>query len=245
MAINTMRELRGYYDFKHAPHPLDGSLTEEEARLLKHGYYASVSYVDTQVGRLLDRLDELDLTANTIVVLWGDHGWKLGEHNSWAKMTNLEVDTRAPLLIRAPGKHPAGLKLSQLVEFVDIYPTLCELAGLPVPGSLEGISAVPLFENPRLPWKEAVFSQFLRSGIWTAPDGVEYMGYAVRTGRFRYVTWMDWESGDTVAHELYDHEVDPLETINLAGHAEYSSILADLESRRRGGWQSALPDMTP
>jgi iduronate 2-sulfatase len=110
MALNTMRELWGYSDFKHVAHPFNGSLTEAEERHLKHGYYASVSYVDAQIGRLLDRLEELGLAENTIVVLWGDHGWKLGEHNSWGKMTNYEVDTRAPLILRGPGV-PAGLKL--------------------------------------------------------------------------------------------------------------------------------------
>jgi arylsulfatase A-like enzyme len=241
MAINNMRELRGYADFRDVPHPVDGSVSELDARRLKHGYYASVSYVDAQVGRLLDALDELRLSENTIVVLWGDHGWKLGEHGSWAKMTNYEIDTRAPLIIRSP-RGTDGVRVDRLVEFVDIYPTLAELAGLPVPAHVQGVSAVPLMEDPDQTWKSAVFSQFLREGIWTAPDGIEYMGYAVRTNRYRYVAWMNTETGGFVAWELYDHESDPGENINLAGRPGYAETLAELEALRRSGWRSAVPE---
>jgi arylsulfatase A-like enzyme len=241
MAINNMRELRGYADFRDVPHPVDGSVSELDARRLKHGYYASVSYVDAQVGRLLDALDELRLSENTIVVLWGDHGWKLGEHGSWAKMTNYEIDTRAPLIIRSP-RGTDGVRVDRLVEFVDIYPTLAELAGLPVPAHVQGVSAVPLMEDPDQTWKSAVFSQFLREGIWTAPDGIEYMGYAVRTNRYRYVAWMNTETGGFVAWELYDHESDPGEHINLAGRPGYAETLAELEALRRSGWRSTLPE---
>jgi arylsulfatase A-like enzyme len=249
MSINNMRELRGYADFRHVVPPAEGRLTEAEARLLKHGYYASVSYVDAQVGRLLDALDDLGLAENTIVVLWGDHGWKLGEHNAWAKMTNYEIDTRAPLILRVPPgspvrgrpRAPGGTRIEGLVEFVDIYPTLSELAGLPVPGHLQGVSAVPLLSDPSRPWKRAAFHQFLREGIWAAPDGVPYMGYAVRTERYRYVRWMNWESRSWVARELYDLEADPLETVNVADRPESASVVAELERLRAGGWRRALP----
>ena len=241
MAINNLRELRGYTDFKHIVKPHEGNLSESEARLLKHGYLASVSYIDAQVGRLLNELDRLELKENTIIILWGDHGWKLGEHSSWCKMTNHEIDTRVPLIISAPGFTEYGLETSSLVEFVDIYPTLCELAGLPVPESLEGESLVPLINNPRQPFKEAVFSQFLREGIWIAPDGIEYMGYAVRTDRYRYVTWVNRGTGELAARELYDHRADPGENVNLAGHPEYAETLAELEALRLAGWRAALP----
>ena len=241
MAINNMRELRGYSDFRDVPHPFDGGLPEEDARRLKHGYYASVSYVDAQVGRLLDALDELGLSENTIVVLWGDHGWKLGEHGSWAKMTNYEIDTHAPLIVRAPDGLGRGQKVDNLVEFVDIYPTLSELAGLPVPAHLQGVSLVPLMKDPGQPWKSAVFSQFLREGIWIAPDDIEYMGYAVRTDRYRYVTWMNRETGEFMVSELYDHQADPGENVNLAGRPEYAETLAQLEAVQQAGWRAALP----
>jgi iduronate 2-sulfatase len=251
MAINSMREVRGYTDFAHVKHPTEGSLTEEEARLLKHGYLASVSYTDAQVGRLLDALEEEGLAEDTLVILWGDHGWKLGEHNSWGKMTNFETDTRAPLLLRAPGQLRAGLSTERLVEFVDIYPTLCELCGLPVPPGLEGLSAVPLLSQPDRPWKTAVFSQYLRSGAWVGPDGAEYMGRTLRTERYRYGEWRLWEEEraaggawatvDPVAVELYDHATDPGENENLAGRPEHADRVVELRGRLAEGWRGELP----
>jgi arylsulfatase A-like enzyme len=174
-------------------------------------------------------------------VLWGDHGWKLGEHNSWAKMTNFEVDARAPLIFRAPGQGARGIQIGQMVEFVDIYPTLCELAGLPLPDHLQGISTVPLMEDPSRSWKSAVFTQFLREGIWVAPDGIEYMGYSMRTDQYRYTVWQNWETKQLAARELYDHSVDPDEDSNVAERAEYAMVVAELESRREAGWPAALP----
>jgi arylsulfatase A-like enzyme len=241
VAMSTMRELRGYADFADAAHPFDGSLSEADARRLKHGYYASVSYVDAQVGRLLDQLDALDLARNTIVVLWGDHGYKLGEHNGWAKMTNYQIDTHAPLIIRAPGAIGPGTRVDRLVEFVDVYPTLAELAGLPVPAGLEGVSAVPLLKDPSLPWKTAVFSQFLRAGTWAAPDGQPYMGYSLLTERDHYVVWINWATKVEAARELYDRRSDPDENTNLAGRPELAARVASLEARRRSGWRAALP----
>jgi uncharacterized repeat protein (TIGR03987 family) len=243
MAINNMRELRGYTDFRNVPHPLDGRVPDADARRLKHGYYASVSYVDAQVGRLLDALEALGIDDRTIVVLWGDHGWKLGEHGSWAKMTNYETDTRAPLIVRAPDGLGAGSGVSALVEFVDLYPTLVELAGLPIPDHLQGTSLVPLMIDPGLPWKPAVFSQFLREGIWVAPDGIEYMGYAVRTDRYRYVRWVNWETGEIVARELYDHLTDPGEDTNVVGQARYAEDATRLDGILTAGWRAALPPL--
>jgi arylsulfatase A-like enzyme len=241
VAMSTMRELNGYADFANAKHPFDGRLSEADARRLKHGYYASVSYIDAQVGRLLDQLDALDLTRNTIVVLWGDHGYKLGEHNGWAKMTAYQIDTHAPLIVRAPGAIAPGTRVARMVEFVDIYPTLSELAGLPLPPSLEGVSAVPLLKTPARPWKPAVFSQFLRAGVWAAPDGKPYMGYSLLTDRYHYVLWIDWVTKAEVARELYDRQVDPDENTNLAGRPEHAALLARLEAQRRDGWRGARP----
>ncbi len=217
------------------------SLSEADARRLKHGYYASVSYIDAQVGRLLDQLDALDLARNTIVVLWGDHGFKLGEHNGWAKMTNYQIDTHAPLIVRAPGAIAPGTRVDRLVEFVDVYPTLAELAGLPVPAGLEGTSAVPLLKAPSRPWKTAIFSQFLRAGTWAAPDGQPYMGYSLLTERDHYVVWINWTTKAEVARELYDRQLDPDENTNLAGRPEWAARVAALEAQRRSGWRAALP----
>jgi iduronate 2-sulfatase len=242
MAINNLRELKGYTDFRKTPHPFDGRLTEDQTRLLKHGYLASVSYIDGQIGRLLDTLESLGLRRNTIVVVWGDHGWKLGEHNSWCKMTNYEVDTRAPLIISAPEYGKQGIFSSRLVEFVDIYPTLCTLAGLPVPADLEGISMTPLMRRPDRSWKHAVFTQFLREGIWTAPDGKEYMGYAVRTDRYRYVEWVRWDTRELAAVELYDLEADPLENENIAEKPENQQHIRRDHSSGRAGERLCLHD---
>lgn len=239
MASNMNRELRGYRDFADAPTPHQGSLSEADARRLRHGYFACVSYIDAQVGRLLDELDRLGLTENTIVVLWGDHGWKLGDHNAWGKMTNYEIDTRVPLIIRAPGV-PGGT-YSGMVEFVDVYPTLCDLAGIARrPKELAGVSLLPRLRNTKLPGKKVVFSQFLREGIWIAADGIEYMGYSVRTETHRYIEWVKWKTGELAATELYDVQRDPLENRNIVGghmelRAELSRQLSvNFPTRRRG-----------
>ena len=242
MAINNLRELRGYTDFKTIPHPIDGQLDEAKTRALKHGYLASVSYIDAQIGKLINKLKELKIDDNTIIVLWGDHGWKLGEHGSWCKMTNYEIDTNAPLIISTPQLKGKSIKCKSLVEFVDIYPTLCELAGISIPETLEGISDVPLFENPDRTWKKAAFSQFLREGIWIAPDGIEYMGYSIRTENYRYTEWINWETKELAAIELYDHKTDPDENINIAGIEGNNSIIEDLSEKLKLGWRAALPD---
>lgn len=216
-------------------------MSEEQARLLKHGYLASVSYIDSQVGRLLAALTEQGLDKNTIVVLWGDHGWKLGEHNSWCKMTNFEIDTRVPLIVRAPGRGENGKQCDRLVEFVDLYPTLCDLANVPKRDELEGTSFAPLLSDSSQPWKKAVFSQFLREGIWIAPDGVEYMGRCVRTERYRYVEWKKRDSDDLQARELYDLKLDPEENNNIADQPENLEIIANLADQLSAGWKAAVP----
>ena len=225
-AMNTMYELRDYHDYLETPGPLDGKLTEAQQRELKHGYYASVSFVDAQIGRLLAELDRLQLRDKTIIVLWGDHGWKLGEHRSWCKQTNYEIDTRVPLLIHVPARgadsRSACGDCDAVVESLDVYPTLCQLAGLPVPEHLEGISLVPLLQQPNRVWKNRAISQFPRR------DGDrELMGYALRTERYRYVEWLDRDSCETVATELYDHEKDPQENENIGGRSEQSGVIAD------------------
>jgi arylsulfatase A-like enzyme len=223
-------ELRDYMDYADAPSPFERPLTEAQQRELRHGYYASVSFVDAQVGRLLAGLDELKLAQNTIVVLWSDHGWKLGEHGGWCKQTNYEIDTRAPLMIRAPGAKANGRTSDALVEFVDIYPTLCELAGLPVPKTLEGVSLKPLLDASAAKVKDAAFSQFPRQH-----EGRDHMGYAMRTDRYRYVEWLDAKSGAITSRELYDHTNDATENENIAARAGHAALLAQLNAQM---WQT-------
>lgn len=222
-------ELRDYMDYSEARWPGDGPLEEAYQRELKHGYYASVSFTDALVGRLLDELDRLGLAQNTVVVLWGDHGWKLGEHGGWCKQTNYEIDTRAPLIIRSPDAKGNGRHSDALVEFVDVFPTLCDLAGIPIPRVLEGSSLAPLLDDPSATVKKAAFSQFPRK-----LDGRDYMGYGMRTERYRYIEWLDSENGAIAAQELYDHAVDPNENENLAVRKDNAALLESLSEQLWG-----------
>ncbi len=210
-APTSWGELRQYRDI-----PQTGPLTDEQARTLIHGYHAAVSYVDAQIGRVLDELDRLGLSTNTIIVLWGDHGWHLGDHGMWSKHTNYEEATHIPLLIVVPGVTKAGARTRALAETVDLYPTLCDLAGLPkpqLPQSLDGRSLLPVLKRPTRDSKEAIFHVFPRN---RRGDG-EILGRAVRTERYRLVEWKKpGAAGETADLELYDYQADPLETRNLA-----------------------------
>jgi iduronate 2-sulfatase len=150
--------------------PKSGPIDDELARTLLHGYYACASYVDAQIGRMIAALEEAGMRDNTIIIVWGDHGWHLGDMGIWGKATNYEVATRVPLIIWTPDMPVRGKSTDGLVELVDMYPTLCELAGLPLPDHLEGHSFAPLLENPTLPWKKAAFSQFPNPALreWAA-----------------------------------------------------------------------------
>ncbi len=223
-ALVDWGELRAYEDI-----PRVGPLTDEQTRTLKHGYYACISYMDAQLGRVLAELDRLGLREQTVIVLWGDHGWKLGEHGAWCKHTNFENDTRAPLICCAPGQKAAGRHSRALVEFVDIYPSLCELAGLPVPSHLEGTSFAPLLDAPERSWKKAVFSQYPRGGV---------MGYSMRTDRYRLTRWLTRE-GREAAREMYDHQNDPQENVNVADRPENKAVVEELTKQMQAGWKAA------
>ena len=235
-AWHNSKELRGYRDI-----PDDGPIANDLVSKLRHGYYACVSYMDAQVGKLLDALDARGLRENTVIVLWGDHGYHLGEKALWCKTTNYELDTRAPLIISAPGA-PAGV-CDALVEFVDIYPTLLECCGLPPREDQEGVSMAPLLHQPQLPWKTAAFSQFPRP--WSYHGEPEVMGYSMRTDRYRYTEWQDFRTGDVLERELYDHAESPAEIDNVAADERYARTLNDLSARMRAGWRAALPEPYP
>ncbi len=219
-------ELRNYYGI-----PKKGPLSDDLARTLIQAYYACVSYMDAQVGRLLEELDRLDLRRNTVVILWGDHGWKLGEHSLWSKHTNFELDTRVPMIASAPGGR-GGVRTSALTEFVDIYPSICELAGVAVPAHCEGTSFVPLMGKPDRPWKSAAFSQYPRGKV---------MGYTMRTARWRYTEWQERSSGRIMARELYDHDADPAENANVAAAEDMKGTVAELSAMLKAGWRAARP----
>jgi len=225
LALTRWAELRKYENI-----PSKGPLGEEKALKLIHAYYACVSYIDAQIGKLLDELDRLGLRHNTVVVLWGDHGWQLGEHGLWCKHTNFEIATRVPMIISAPGQSSPGSRCDALVEFVDIYPTLADLCGLPIPNGLEGLSLVPLLNGPNRLWKSAAFSQYPRKGG---------MGYSMRTDRFRYTEWR--KEKKILARELYDHQTDEDENTNLANLPQYKTTVEALSKKLGQGWQAALP----
>jgi iduronate 2-sulfatase len=245
MAMNTMYELRGCYDLEHVKDPRIELLPEETARNLKHGYYASVSYVDACLGKLLNGLEEMGLSDDTIVVVWGDHGWKLGEHGSWCKQTNYNIDTRVPLIFRAPGAQGQSHTCDQLTELVDVFPTLCDLANIEIPDNQEGISVKPLLGNPDKEWKSAVFSQYIRNHRDNG-NLRRYMGYSMVTQNYHYVEWRYWDpeqkvSGDLAATELYDMKSDPAENVNISNLPENRKVIEQLARQLQAGWRGALP----
>lgn len=216
-------ELRNYYGMPKSKQ----SVGPDTTLILRRGYFACVSYVDAQVGKLLEALKELDLEKNTIIILWGDHGFKLGDYGYWCKWTNMDIDTRVPLIISVPGGRK-GLVSSAQVELLDMYPTLAELCGLEKPEHLEGKSLVPLLSDPELKWGAESYS------IWPH-DRTKYdktvMGYSVKTERYNYVEWIQLNTGEVLARELYDHQGDPEETRNVIDDPQYASEIVLLEQK--------------
>jgi len=204
------------------------TLSNDAVREIRHGYLAAISYLDAQVGKVLDELDRLGLTDNTVVVFWADHGYHLGEKSLWAKTSNFELDARVPLIIAAPKLKTANRKTSALVELLDLYPTLSELCGLPKPVGVQGKSLVPVLKDPGAKVKDAAFTQHPRPAYYKGRPDV--MGYSVRTTNYRYTEWRDWETGKTVARELYAHDKDPAETRNIVDMMEMKSVVAELSN---------------
>jgi len=225
MSLNSSFELLGQYDV-----PKGGLEDPDYVRKLRHGYCASVSYVDAQVGKVLDELDRLNLSENTIVVLWGDHGWHLGELNSWGKHTAFEYALRSPLIVRVPGMDKPGVLTEVLIESVDIYPTLSALCGMVTTEKLEGTSFINVLEDPdakgpgeafgyHRPWKYE--DNPYKPGPWAK---------TIRTDRYRFTRWTTGiESGEVVQFELYDHQTDPGEQRNIAG--DHPEIVKSLIAR--------------
>jgi uncharacterized sulfatase len=212
--------------------PNDARYTADERRAAVRAYLASVSFMDAQVGRVLAALDELKLADDTVVVFFGDHGFHLGEHGGlFRKQSLFEESARVPLVVRVPGRKPAVSP--RLVELVDLYPTLAELAGLPPPAGLEGTSFVPLLDAPTRPWKAAAFTAVARRPA--APGGRPAFGRSVRTERYRYT---EWDGGGA---ELYDHDADPKEYRNLAADPAHADAVGRLRKALADGWRAAVP----
>ncbi len=197
-------------------------VTHEQARRAKQAYYATISFVDAQIGRVLDALDRLGLRDNTIVVFWSDHGYSLGTHGLWMKQSCFEDSARVPFIIAAPGFTAGGVS-PRPVELIDVYPTLADLAGQPLPRPLPGASLRPLLAKPDAPWDRPAFTQVERGN---AP------GRSVRTARWRYTEWNDGKDGV----ELYDHASDPGEMRNLAGDARHAATVAELKALVKKNW---------
>lgn len=219
LAFNNAGEMRLYTDI-----PRSGPLDDETEKRAIHGYYACVSFIDAQIGLLLNALKEAGFADNTIIVLWGDHGYKLGEYNDWVKHTNFEIDVNAPLIISFPGIKGKGKTANDLTEFIDIYPTLCDLAGLPRPNHLQGKSLIPVLQNPKKIIHQAAYNQYPRENIYA-------MGYSVRTNEYRMTVWYklkDSKPDSLIAFELYDHRINNDEMVNFAEMDKGKKIVSKL-----------------
>lgn len=220
-ALHNFPELRSYNGV-----PQKGPVDEATQRELIHGYYACVAYIDAQIGRILDQLKTLGLAQNTIIVVWGDHGWHLGDHGLWCKHTNYEQATRVPLIISTPGSRPQ--KTNMPAELTDLFPTLCDLAGIEIPDHLDGTSLVPTIHDKAILSREFAVSQFPRG---------DKMGYALRDEQHRFVAWFKTDGegakpGDAIiATELYDYATDPLEQRNLSKDPNYKATVAELSNK--------------
>jgi len=232
IAYHVSGELKSYTDIpqfdSYSEKELDHLPADKQKELI-HGYYAAMSYTDAQIMQLLDELDKLGIRKNTIVVLWGDHGWHLGDHGLWNKHTDFEQATHTLLMMSVPGTKP-GIRPITLCEFTDVYPTLCELMNIPAPKYLDGISLVPAIKHPEVELRKYAFSQYPR-------ENAKVMGYTIRTARFRYTEWMKdsyrtnmpYDKKYVIASEMYDYQKDPNETVCIIGKPEYTQDQKNME----------------
>lgn len=195
---------------------------------MRHGYFANISYMDAQLGKVLDALDAHGIADRTIIVFVGDHGYHIGEHGLWGKTSNFEYDARVPLFIAAPQKTAGGTSHS-LVELIDLFPTLSELCGLATPVGIEGVSLAPVLTNPNITVKNAAFTQHPRPAYYDRdPGGAVAMGVSVRGAGGRYTEWRDWKSGRVLSRELYDEAQQPAELHNRVDDEMFSDLRTKL-----------------
>lgn len=210
-AFHNSGELRHYGCI-----PKEGFVDDTMSINMQHGYYACVSYIDAQIGKVLNALDELGLSENTVVMLWGDHGYNLGEHGLWCKHCNFNTSLQTPLIIKAPGK-TEGVQSHAMTEFVDVFPTLCELTNLPIPKTVEGLSLVPLLDNPESEWKDYVICKW-------------FDGLTIKTPEYAYTEWRN-ANDSLITSMLYDHVNDIEETNNLVGDYHYKEVIQELQTK--------------
>ena len=257
VAWSVYKELMKYHDIRklNLSGEINSTVPAKVVKDLRRAYYCATTWTDFLIGRVIKELDVLGLTNNTIISFWGDHGWQLGEHGEWTKHTNFELSTHAPMMIHIPGMTDKGIVTEHLTEFVDLFPTLVDAAGLPtmplcpensstVEICREGSSLLPLIKNTESPWKTAAFSQYPRR----LPHE-KVMGYTMRTDKFRYTEWAkfkyepvykpDWDTLFGV--ELYDHTKDPEENHNVVSQPAYFEVKQKLSKLLHAGWRYALP----
>ena len=226
LALHDGREI--CRDFKNRP---DSKPNHADAIALRHGYYAATSYMDAQVGKVIETLNQLGLQESTIIVFWSDHGFHLGENSLWAKTSNYELDARVPMIITTPD-HTAGQRTDSLVELLDLYPTLADLCGLPLPDHLEGKSLRSILENPTSIVKDLALTWHPRPAYPSIQDGPQAMGYSIRTRQHRYTEWRRFEGDQEIlARELYHHRTDPDETLNRAVDSKSLSLIEGLQEK--------------
>ena len=215
-AMHNWGELRNYGNI-----PQEGPVTDAKAKNLIHGYHACVSYVDAQIGKVLDELERLGMAENTTVILFGDHGWNLREHGLWCKHCNFRTSLRSALIVKDPDIE-GGKQTDALVEYVDIYPTLCDLSGLPQPGHLAGNSFVPVMKNPNMEWKDRLICKW-------------YDGVSLKTDKYLYT---EWSKSDTAIYErmLYNHRVDLRENKNIAEMPQNKELIEELSEELHEHW---------
>jgi iduronate 2-sulfatase len=258
IAWSNFDELRMYRDIgtAYGYGSINSTLPDKIVRQLRRAYYAATSFTDSLVGQVVGELEKLGLANSTIISFWGDHGWQLGEHGEWCKNTNFEITTHAPMMVHVPGQTDKGLSTEALTEFVDLFPSLVELAGFPAlplcpvdstktASCREGKSFSPLIKTPKQAWKQAAFSQYPRMAI----DGNIFMGYTMRTDRYRYTEWAkfhpypifkpEWPARLTNQNaELYDHQIDPEENYNRVADPSYKDAARKLSAILRKGWRN-------
>ena len=245
-AYHQSGELRNYHDAEPSMDE-NGIVNEDKQRELIHGYMASVSFIDAQLVLILNHLKSLGMDKNTVVIFFGDHGWHLGDHGLWNKHSNFEEATRTPLIFKSPDIE-GGFINDSPVELLDIFPTICNLAGIPIPEDLDGVSLVPILDKKSESLKEFAISQYprrcnvMRSVIGRYPDDCTLMGYAVRNHRYRYIAWVSGNFEDRssfnndkiIMEELYDYEIDPLETRSFSLDSDYQKIKEKMIGNLRG-----------
>lgn len=224
LIVHNFEELRNGYDSI----PLRREVIPSDLQhTLKHGYYACVSYIDAQVGKLMAELKRTGLDKNTIVVLWSDHGYKLGEHGMWCKHTNFDLDTRVPLIIKTPqGK--SGVSQS-FVELLDLYPTLMDLCGLEKPNFIEGTSLTNELQNPEQVFRTEAYSMY--------PHRDQMIEYSVVDKNYRYMQWVHLPTGEVRAEELFDHSIDRDENINISSYPEYAGVKKRMAAQLKSKWK--------